>query len=155
MHLFTTKALTTIVHSTLLALGLLVSGMTSAEQKQIFGDYEVHYSAFNSSFLEPDVAKSYGIQRSRYRGVINISVLEKQADGSLKAVRAFVKGNVKNLIQQTNAMNFRAIQETGAVYHISEFKIASEDTFTFTIDIQPNPNKPAFTLSFRQAVYPN
>ena len=126
-----------------------------AEQKQTFGDYEVHYSAFNSSFLQPDVAKSYEIQRSKYRGLVNITILHKQPDGSTKAVKGLVQGKTTSLIEQVNRLDFRPIVEQNAIYHIAEFKIASQDTLTFNLDIQPNPNQPAFSLTFRQAVYPD
>ena len=136
-------------------LSLLISSLSWAEQKQVFGDYEVHYSAFNSTFLQPDIAQSYSIQRSKYRGVLNVTVLKKEADGTTKPVRAFIKGKVKNLIEQTNSLQFRPIIESDAIYHIAEFKIASQDTLTFNLDIQPDPNQPGFVLSFRQTVYPN
>ena len=134
---------------------LLIASVSWAEQKQTIGEYEVHYSAFNSTFLEPDIAQNYQIQRSKYRGVVNITVLKKLEDGTTKPVRAFIKGKTSNLIQQSNTLSFRPIMETNAIYHIAEFKIASEDTLTFTLYIQPDPNKPAFVVSFRQAVYPN
>ncbi|MFC3152030.1 DUF4426 domain-containing protein [Litoribrevibacter euphylliae] len=133
---------------------LITASVSWAEQKQVFGDYEVHYSAFNSAFLQPKIAESYGIQRSKYRGVVNITVLKKGADGSTTPVRAFIKGKVKNLIEQTNNLNFRPIIESDAIYHIAEFKISTEDTLTFNLDVQPDPNKPALVVSFRQAVYP-
>ena len=31
--------------------------------QQRFGDYSVHYSVFNSSFIEPDIAAAYGLTR--------------------------------------------------------------------------------------------
>jgi len=137
-----------------IGFALLFASLSWAEQKITVGDYEVHYSAFNSSFLQPKVAESYGIQRTKYRGVVNITVLKKGADGKTTPARAFIKGKVKNLIEQSNNLNFRPIIESDAIYHIAEFKISSEDTLTFNLDIQPDPNQPAFPLSFRQAVYP-
>lgn len=136
-------------------IAMTLSVTAQAEQKQTFGNYEVHYNAFNSSFLQPKVAASYDIQRSKYRSLVNITVLRKDANGTLTPVQAFIKGSVRNLIQQSNKLTFKPIIEQDAIYHIAEFKVASQDTFTFTLDIQPDPNKPAFTLSFRQTLYPN
>ena len=149
------------LHKSLFFRTLLSAALTAlasiswAEQKQTFGDYEVHYSAFNSSFLQPDVAKSYEIQRSKYRGLVNITILHKQPDGSTTAVKGLVQGKTTSLIEQVNRLDFRPIVEQNAIYHIAEFKIASQDTLTFNLDIQPNPNQPAFSLTFRQAVYPD
>ena len=47
------------------------------EQKQVFGDYEVHYIGLNSSFLPEDVAEAYDIPRSRSLAYLSISVLKK------------------------------------------------------------------------------
>jgi len=63
---------------------IIGSSFANAELKQTFGDYEVHYNAFNSTFLQPDVAANYQVQRSKYRGLVNITVLQKQPDGSKK-----------------------------------------------------------------------
>ena len=38
-----------------------------AEQSATFGDYTVHYVAFTTDILTPEVAKSYKIQRSKNR----------------------------------------------------------------------------------------
>ncbi len=38
----------------------------------------MHYSAFNSSFLTPRWPKAYGLERSRYNGIVNIAVQNKQ-----------------------------------------------------------------------------
>ncbi len=55
-------------------LALLMTLPLRAEQMKELGPWQVHYSAFNSSFLTPDVAKAYGLERSRYNGIINIAV---------------------------------------------------------------------------------
>lgn len=48
-----------------------------AEQFKNFGDYTVHFSAFTTDILTPEVAKSYRIPRSKNRALLNISVLKK------------------------------------------------------------------------------
>ena len=49
-----------------------------AEQMKELGPWQVHYSAFNSSFPSPRVAKAYGLERSRYNGIVNIAVQNKR-----------------------------------------------------------------------------
>ena len=59
---------------TLLLLGTLSFSLTSeAQQAQDFGDYVVHYNALNTNLIPPQVAQSYGIQRSPNRALINIT----------------------------------------------------------------------------------
>ena len=57
---------------------LLFSALPAqAEQLKNIGDLEVHYSSFPSTFLTPEVASTYRIQRSRYSAVVNVTVLDK------------------------------------------------------------------------------
>jgi hypothetical protein len=37
------------------------------ERKEVFGDVTVHYNTFNSSFLQPDIAKAAGWSAARTR----------------------------------------------------------------------------------------
>lgn len=55
-------------------LTLSLSLPASAERLQRFGELEVHYSVFNSTFLQPDIAAASGLERSKQRGVINIAL---------------------------------------------------------------------------------
>ena len=43
-----------------------------AERKQTFGTTDVHYSVFNSSFLQPDTAAASGLVRSKTQGVVTV-----------------------------------------------------------------------------------
>ena len=65
-------------------LGLLcalAASPLSAQNAQDFDTYRVRYSAIPTDQLLPDVARSYGIDRSRQRGFLNIAV-QKNAPGS-------------------------------------------------------------------------
>ena len=55
---------------------LLLALPAVAERKQTFGELDVHYSVFNSSFLQPDVAAAAGLTRSKTVGVLNIAALK-------------------------------------------------------------------------------
>jgi hypothetical protein len=62
--------------SRLLAVAALVfSPLTLAEQAISDGRYEIHYNAFNSSFITPEVAQQNNLVRSKYRALVNVSVL--------------------------------------------------------------------------------
>ena len=51
----------------LLLMSLCLSLPALAEQKQSYGDLDVHYSAFNSGFLQPEIAAATGLVRSDQR----------------------------------------------------------------------------------------
>ncbi|WLQ13679.1 DUF4426 domain-containing protein [Hahella aquimaris] len=125
-----------------------------AEQKEVFGDYEIHYIALPTTILDPDVATRYKLPRSKSTGFVNISVLKKQEDGSLRAVSAFIRGKVNNPVQQSRDLEFRRINEGEALYQIAEFWYSQGEVLTFQLEIQADPNQGPFSLRFNQELFP-
>ncbi|MGU3846790.1 DUF4426 domain-containing protein, partial [Vibrio diabolicus] len=74
----------------------LLSLPSFADQFKNMKDIEVHYVAFNSTFLTPKVARSYDIKRNGYLAVVNISVLDRASLGK-PALEAKIAGRAKNL----------------------------------------------------------
>ena len=91
--------------SLLCLLALLFALPAVAERKHSVGEYDVHYIAFNSGFLQPDIAAAAGLVRSKTQGVLNISVLK-----SGKPTAAQVSGTVKNLLGQDYTLNFKQLK---------------------------------------------
>ncbi len=129
----------------------LLSSSISAETKS-FNNYTVHYSVFNSTFLQPNIAAQYGIPRGKREGVVNISVQKKQQDSS-KPVSAILNGKVINLIQQAQKLSFKKIEEGSAVYYLAPFEFTNEEQLKFSVEIQPDPNKAPFELNFNHKLY--
>jgi hypothetical protein len=128
---------------------LLLALPAVAERKQTFGELDVHYSVFNSSFLQPDVAAAVGLTRSKTVGVLNIAAL-KGGQGQ----PAKVSGNVKNLLGQTSELQFKQVLESGAVYYLAEFPLRQREMLTFSIQVQIGDAAP-HTLTFNQEVFPD
>lgn len=125
-----------------------------AQQQQTFGDYEVHYNAFNSSMLTPEVAKANGIQRSDSRALINITVLKLNDDDSTTAVKSKVSASGRNLTGQTREISMREINEQDeAIYYIGELSVRNMETFDFSVLITPEGREKPFTVKFRQQFY--
>ena len=122
-----------------------------AEQSQSFNNLEVHYIALPSTFLQPDIAKYYGIKRSKYTGFINISVLDKDADS--KAISAQMSGSGRNLIGQIENLVFKEIKEADAIYYIAVYPFTNEEIVDFTIEIEAQDT--SNTLKFRHKFYVN
>lgn len=140
--------------ASVLALSMMLFGQQAlAEQKITQGKYEVHYNAFNSTFLQPNVAQSYGITRGKTRGLLNVSILEKQADGSTKPVVAVINGKATNLTSQVQALEFRQIRESNALYYIAEYAFTDDQILRFNLQVQPDPNSAATDIKFEQRFY--
>ncbi len=140
--------------SRLLAVAALAfSPLALAEQMMSDGHYEIHYNAFNSSFITPEVAQQNGLIRSKYRALVNVSVLEIQDDGSKQATTAIVSGQAANLIGQAQQLEFKKIDEGNALYYIGGFRFTEDEQLKITLSVQPDPNQPAYSIEFDQRFY--
>lgn len=136
----------------ILALLLACAALpANAEQLINIKDVEVHYSAFNSTFLTPQVAKSYKLTRNGYSAVLNISVLDTSTAGK-PAVEAKLSGQVKNLIGNMRELEFSEVKEGNAIYYLAEFPISNEEDLSFDIDVNAGL-KGAGKLRFTQKFY--
>jgi hypothetical protein len=131
-------------------LGL--TGFSQAEQMKAFGDYDVHYSVFNSTFISPEVASAYGLVRSKNSALINIAVRQRLDKGQSKAKKTIVSGSSSDLIHTTQ-LEFNEITERDTTYYLAELRFNNKELRTFTIKIQPDPNIAAYTLKFSQTLY--
>lgn len=132
--------------SMITALAMMFAFQASAEEARI-GDWTVHYSAFPSTFISPEVAQSNNLERSRYNGLLNIAVLD--ADG--KSVQVALRGQGKNLLGNVRQLEFQTIREGDSIYYIAQYPYRNEDNVLFTIDIS-SPTQGG-ELSFRHTFY--
>lgn len=121
-----------------------------------FGDgnyrYNVHYSAFNSSFLKPEVAKHYGIQRSNANGVVNIAVRRIREVGTEAAISR-VSGSVKNLLGQARPLEFTEVREGDAIYYIAQFRHSHREVLKFELELLPDMRSGPHKLSFNAELF--
>jgi hypothetical protein len=137
----------------LVALGFVLALLPFAarsQYEQTFGDMTVHYSALSTERLLPAMAKSYGIERSASRGLVNIAIDAKAPGGKTASVRASVAGKAVSVGGDSATLKFRELVEDGTVSYIGEFPLSAPDTYTFTITITPESAAPAYTLKFNQ-----
>lgn len=140
---------------TLFAIFLLAGAdSVRAQQSQEFGDYIVHFNALNTSLLTPQVAQSYGIQRSSSRAMLNIAVLKRGDAGVGSPVNATVEANATNLTGQRRDIQVREITDTqGAVYYIGEMRVRNMETFDFILAVTPEGEQDALEVTFRQQFF--
>jgi hypothetical protein len=130
-------------------LSLCLALPAFAERKQTFGELDVHYSVFNSSFLQPDIAAASGLIRSKNKGVVNVSVLKSGTPQN-----AVVDGSVKNLLGQVFPLVFRQINEQGAIYYLSQFEMTQQEMLVFTLNVKGSDGS-SNNLTFHQEVFPD
>ncbi|MFC3942008.1 DUF4426 domain-containing protein [Pseudomonas gingeri NCPPB 3146 = LMG 5327] len=130
-----------------LSLGAMAADVIKSERQETFGDVTVHYNTFNSTYLQPDIAKAAELIRSKNLGVINVSVIK----GGKPSV-ANVTGTIKDLTSKTVTLNFRQVTEQGAIYYIAQYPVEQQETHTFEIKVQ-NGDK-VNTINFNQELFP-
>lgn len=133
-------------------LPALIPTLASAEQKVDFGDYQVHYNAFASSFLKPDIARQYELQRSRALGVVNISVLHKTPAGMVP-VAAQVEGGMLNNVRQRFLLPFHRVTEGKAIYSLAQFQYSDGEMLIFEISVLPEGQQQALPIRFSQQLF--
>jgi len=139
-----------------LLLSLLgISFSASAEQYKDFGDYRVHYSAFQSDMISPEVAKAHGLTRSRYRAVVNITVQKKAENGSYQAVKAKVEGTARDIYSKITNLEMEEVTEGNAIYYLAEFSFTDEQTLNFDIRVIPQGEEVARQITFSQQFFIN
>lgn len=134
----------------LLLVGLLSNAHAETMEKE---GYVIHYSAFNASFLTEQVAKAFKLNRSRYRGLVNIAVHRKMADGSSKPVVAQLSGYATRLSGSESPLEFQMVGEGDAIYYLAETIIANNELLRFSIKIKPTPQHNAIKLNFEQTFF--
>ena len=126
----------------------LVSFNSYAESSKEFGDYVVHYNAFRSDTISPEVAKQYGLARANNRILINIAVLKKVMNTTGKPTASKVTGHASNLTGQLKKLEFKEITEGNAIYYLAETKISDGEFLKFDLKIIPEGEERAARLRF-------
>lgn len=137
-----------VILITALVFGL--SAQVAAENMQKLGNMNVHYMAIGATFLTPEVAKAYGIERSKYNGLINISVLDNtQKDTPAKTVT--ITGTARNLLGREKPLNFVEVKEGDAIYYLAQVQYRNEEMIRFDLTIDDGNEKQ--NLKFQQTFY--
>jgi hypothetical protein len=124
-----------------------------AGQKQQ-GEYRIHYNAFMSTTLTPDIARRVGVQRSGGTGVMLVNI-RRDARGQFlgDAVSGSVEGRVRDLLGNGRDLTFREVREAGVVDYIAQFPVRNDDLLIFDLEVRPDDG-PMIPVQARQALYP-
>ncbi|QTH72438.1 DUF4426 domain-containing protein [Pseudoalteromonas xiamenensis] len=141
-----------------LVLGLMVAiaptvmaadGDAKGGQYKLLGDWQVHYIAFPSTFIQPAIAKAYGLTRDEKKAIINISVLKNREGTPAQHVQ--ISGTAKNLIGNGPTLEFKEVVEGDAIYYLAQMDFYNEEIYRFDITIRQDNQEQ--TLKFQQKFY--
>ncbi len=115
-----------------------------------FGDISVYYSVVNTSFLTPQVAKDYGINRAGNLGLVNIAIRNTQAN---KPLSAEVDGNAYNLAGQNKSLAFKEVKEEGAIYYLATVRFSNMENLSFELNVRIDGTQEVLPIRFKQTMY--
>ncbi|MBU2871993.1 DUF4426 domain-containing protein [Colwellia sp. E2M01] len=144
------SSLIKLVMTFIISISLFFIGHASAENMKKLGTMNVHYMAVASTFFTPETAKNYGITRSRYNALVNISVLDNSQTGK-PAKTVSIMGQAKNNLGQFKALEFEEVKEGEAIYYLAQVNYNNEETLHF--DIMINDGKEQQRLKFSKMFY--
>jgi len=131
-------------------LSIAFATVSNAENMKKMNDINVHYIALSSTFLTPEIAKAYGIERSRYKGLVNISVLDNTQEGKPSRT-VIINGKARNDVGQIKSLDFTEVVEGDAVYYLAQVSYTNEETIYFDINITDKGKQ--HNLKFSQKFY--
>jgi hypothetical protein len=124
-----------------------------AENSTSIPGFTIHHNAIPSASLEPSIAKQYGIQRSKYRGMLNVSVIKSVEGTTGESSEAVILAKANNIRGQLISIPMRKITEGDAIYYIGEFRITDQETLNFEIQVKPKGETRYYTARLSQEFF--
>jgi hypothetical protein len=127
--------------------------LPATETSKDFGEYVLYFNALNTDQLSPEIAREYGIVRSKSRALLNVSIHRKLPEGRTEAVTGAVSASAINLNGQLKTMTLREIREEAAIYYIGELAVSDGEVLIYTIDATPSNDPSRFTVRFKKQFF--
>ena len=127
--------------------------LPATEGNKDFGEYVLYFNALITDQLAPDIAREYGIARSKSRAMLNVSIHHKLANGTTEAVEGAVSASAVNLNGQLKTMTLRKVPEETAIYYIGELEITDGEVLIYTVDATPQGEPSRFTVRFKKQFF--
>jgi len=100
--------------------------------------YTIHFTAYPSDHLQPNIAKAIGIKRDAARTVVTVVVNKNKPGKTPTSVKASVNGNAFYMSGMRLRLKLRELNDRGATYYISDFKVKKGEKLTFAMSVKPD-----------------
>ena len=132
---------------------LLTTFDVLAENSTHIPGYTIHHNALPTASLDPAIANQYRIQRSKVRGMLNVSVIKDVPGTTGKPVEAIVMAKATNIRGQLISIPMRKITEQDAIYYIGEYRIADQETLNFEVQVKPHGERRFYKAKLSQQFF--
>jgi hypothetical protein len=131
---------------------LLCAFGAHAEQFVDQGDYRVHYAAINTTELTPQVARQFGIDRTRNQILLVLNA-QQRIDGRHVPVPATARGTATTLLGHQQTLALRPIHEAEVHYVVATFTTLDGEYMTIEADVLPQGSNETIPVRFKQQFY--
>lgn len=137
------------------SLLMLLLSAAHAEKSITAGEYVIHYNTLNTSMLQPEIAKTYQVTRSKNRALLTISIrkVSKADKTDVPATAKEISAKMTNLVGQIKELPLRRVNEKEAIYYLNDFAINNEDTWKFNIKVSLEGQEIAKEINFSQQFF--
>jgi hypothetical protein len=124
-------------------LGILIAAGCSplkapwAEGPVVAGDYSIYANAMTAETLDPEIANLYRIQRSKLNGILTVTVVKPNPDGTPANVPARIEATARTGDTPASAIPMREIRVGEGVSYVGQFPIANLQIVDFEIQVTP------------------
>lgn len=139
--------------SIMLTMLLALAAAAGAENSTRTGGYTIHHNAITTDSLPVQVATAYGLQRSKSRGLLNVSVLRDEPGSLGVPVHADIRAAAKTLYGQIRPIKLREVVEDEAIYYIADFPVAHREVLLFEFEVLPEGGRYPLRATMRQEFY--
>lgn len=138
-----------------LLLTLTLPFYASAENSTRTGGHTIHHNAITTDSLPIQVANAYGIQRSKSRALLNVSIIRDVPGEIGTPVHAQIRVAAKTLLGQIRPIKLREIVEDQAIYYIADFPVAHREVLLFEFEVLPDGGRYPLQARMRQEFWTN
>lgn len=136
-----------------MALLVALPLQANADNSTRTGGYTIHHNALTTDLLPVQVATAYGLERSKRRGLLNISVIRDEPGTTGTPVRAQIKAFARNLLGQMRTFELREIVEDQAIYYIADFPVTHRELMVFEFEVLPEGGRYPLRANMRREFY--
>jgi hypothetical protein len=126
-----------LVMAVLTIASLCLAATAGAQTSTRLPGFTVYHNAVTADTLDPRVAATFGILRSKTRGVLNVSVIKDQAGAPGAPVQSLVEVDLIGPSGRRTGIPMREIEEAGAVSYLGEFPVQDGETLAFELRVRP------------------
>ncbi|MBN2886312.1 MAG: DUF4426 domain-containing protein [Chromatiaceae bacterium] len=143
-----------MIRPTILAAGLTLALGASAETFVTPDGYSIHYNALPTTALDPAMAETHGILRSKVRGLLNVGVVAGEPGAVGRSTRATIEVSaVAPPETEARRIPMREIDLGKTIHYVGEFPIEEEQILQFSIAVQPEGSPQRYEVQLEEQFF--